>query len=82
MPINKSMISLQMVKYLNSEIMDEPLEFDPATPFSEIGVESYDIIQLVLFIERKFGIEIPESELIPENLESIDTLAACAEKQQ
>lgn len=82
MPINKSMIILQMVKYLNSEIMDEPLAFDSATPFSEIGVESYDIIQLVLFIERKFGIEIPESELIPENLESIDALAACAEKQQ
>lgn len=81
MPINTAIISQQLLSYLNDDIMDEPVEeakFD--TPFSELGVESYDVIQLVLFIERKFGVELPEKDLIPENLKSIASLASCTAK--
>jgi acyl carrier protein len=42
-----------------------------------LGIDSLSIIAIVLFIERKFGVRIPEEELIPENLESINAVAAC-----
>jgi acyl carrier protein len=80
MSIQVETISQQLTKYLNEEILDSPVQIDPETPFSEMGIESYDIIQLVLFIERKFGVELPESDLIPEHLNSISSLANCTTK--
>jgi hypothetical protein len=38
------------------------------------------IIELVLFIERKFNVAISEKDLSPENLKSIQTLAECTFK--
>jgi acyl carrier protein len=80
MSIQVETIRQQLTKYLNEEILDSPVQIDPETPFSEMGIESYDIIQLVLFIERKFGVELPDSDLIPSNLQSIAALANCTSK--
>ena len=80
MPIQAEIISQQLLNYLNEDIMDEPIDATFDTSFSDMGVESYDVIQLVLFIERKFGVELPERDLIPENLKSIASLASCTAK--
>lgn len=80
MPIHTEIISQQLLNYLNEDIMDEPVEAAYDTPFSEMGVESYDVIQLVLFIERKFGVELSESDLTPDNLKSIASLSSCTSK--
>lgn len=77
MPINSEIITQQLIQYLQSEILDEPITVNAETPFAELGIESYAVIQLVLFIERKFGVELPESDLTSTNLRSISSLATC-----
>ena len=39
-------------------------------------VDSTGIMELVLFLEEKYGIEIDTSELVPANLDSISRVAA------
>jgi acyl carrier protein len=80
MAIQKEIIAQQLVQYLQTEILDQPVALDENQSFAEMGVESYAVIQLVLFIERKFGVELPESDLTSDNLKSISTLAACTAK--
>ena len=80
MPIQTEIICQQLWNYLNEEIMESPIEADFNKSFSELGIESYDVIQLVLFIERKFGVELAEEDLTHENLKSIFSLASCTSK--
>jgi acyl carrier protein len=51
--------------------------------FLETGIiDSTGMLELVSFIESEFGIEVGDTELIPENLDSIERLAAFIEKKK
>ena len=51
--------------------------------FLETGIiDSTGMLELVSFIEGEFGIEVGDTELIPENLDSIDRLAGFIEKKK
>jgi acyl carrier protein len=39
-------------------------------------VDSAGIFELTSFVERTFGIEVDDTEIVPENFESINSLAA------
>ena len=39
-------------------------------------VDSTGVIELVTFLEETFGVEVADDELIPENLDTIDNIAA------
>lgn len=50
--------------------------------FLENGIiDSTGVLELVSFLEEKFGIEVEDEELIPENLDSIVNVAAYLEKK-
>jgi acyl carrier protein len=76
--MTKEILSQELCTFIKSTIADKKVHVDPATAFSDIGIDSLSIIELVLFIERKFKITLPEEELIPENFKSAATLAQCA----
>ena len=51
----------------------EHLEGD--TPFLEEGiVDSTGVLELVLFLEETFDIRVEDTEVIPENLDSLDRI--------
>lgn len=51
-------------------------ELDNNSSFLELGVlDSTGIMELVALIEREYNIEVLDSEIIPENLDSIDCIS-------
>jgi len=68
-------LSSELCGFLRKHIVAPHLDFGPTTPLSRLGVDSVSIVQMLLFVERRFGIEIPDSELTHRNLESVDSLA-------
>jgi acyl carrier protein len=47
------------------------------TSFLESGIiDSTGILELVSFLEEKFGIAVADEELVPENLDSISNVVA------
>jgi acyl carrier protein len=78
--ISKDNISTELIKFVRENILDNQIKLDPETPFSEIGIDSMSIIQIVLFIERKFKVALSEKELTPDNLRSIRSLTECTFK--
>ena len=78
--ISKEHICNELLLFVQSAILDSSLSITPDTLFSDIGIDSMSIIELVLFIERKFEVAISEKDLTPENLKSIQTLAECTFK--
>lgn len=48
---------------------------DDTTSFLDSGlIDSTGVLELVDFLEGQFGIEVEDSELVPENLDSISNL--------
>jgi acyl carrier protein len=70
-------IALELCGYLKSNIVDKNITIEPDAAFAKIGIDSLSTIELVLFVERKFNVVLPEEELIPENFKSARALAIC-----
>jgi acyl carrier protein len=52
------------------------------TSFLEEGIiDSTGILELVGFLEEQFGVSVEDEELIPENLDSLNNLAAYLERK-
>jgi acyl carrier protein len=45
-------------------------------------IDSTGILELVAFLESQWGVRVEDEELIPENLDSIDKVAAFVEKKK
>ncbi len=67
-------------EFLASEILAPGVTFDGATPLAALGVDSMSLVQITLFIERRFGVVIPDDQLTRANLKSLDSLAACVDR--
>jgi|SRR3954462_756038 acyl carrier protein len=47
------------------------------TSFLDTGlIDSTGVLELVLFLESTFGIEVPDEDVVPDNLDSIARLCA------
>jgi len=58
-------------------LFGEDGNLEDATSFLESGIiDSTGILELVSFMEEKFGISVADDELVPENLDSIANVAA------
>ena len=52
------------------------------TSFLESGViDSTGVLELVLFLEKRFGVSVEDDELIPENLDSISSATRFIEEK-
>lgn len=76
--ISVDSIAQELCSFIRNMIVDKSVVVEPKTDFSEIGIDSLSLIELVLFVERKFQISLPEEDLLPENFKSAETLAQCA----
>ncbi|MDA1045029.1 MAG: acyl carrier protein [Verrucomicrobia bacterium] len=68
-------ITTDICLFLKENILAAGVEVRPDLPLSNIGVDSFAIMEIVLFIERRFGLTFPLEELTPDVIESVDTLS-------
>ena len=47
---------------------------DPEARLVDIGLTSMDMVNLMLGVEAEFDFTIPQSEITPENFQSVETL--------
>ena len=56
--------------------VDDPDAFGPDDDLLEAGLDSMAIMRLVLFVEDEFGVVLPDDELTPDNLRTLNRLEA------
>lgn len=76
--MNTSEIAKEICKFVKENLVAAGIEIKPETSLTALGLDSFSIIEIVLFLERKFGIELPDEALTPENIASPNAMAACA----
>lgn len=65
-----------LIKFLENNILGEDITINSSSSLSEIGVDSYSIVEILLFIERKYGFVISDEYLRPENFKNVNSIAA------
>lgn len=62
---------------------DQRVPLDRDDSFSDRGIiDSTGVLELVTFVESKFGIVVADEEVIPENFDSISRLIRYIERKQ
>ena len=72
-------IAIQLCVFLRDNVLAADVEVLPDTELSVIGVDSFSLMEMILFIERCYGLVLPPESLTPENIASVNTLSSyCA----
>jgi acyl carrier protein len=64
-------------------LFGQPLEFSDQDSFLQKNIiDSTGVVELICFLEQAYGIEMEDQELIPDNLDSIDSLCRFIEHKR
>jgi acyl carrier protein len=69
-------VAAAIVRFINAEIMASahPIAADDA--LADAGVDSMALLKVLVFLEREFGVWIPDEDLTDDVITSARTLAA------
>ena len=71
-----NIIIAEIKNYIDKNILAKGVGIDATTDLKQAGIDSFSTVEIILFIERKFGVSIPDEKLIPDNFKTIQSLAA------
>jgi len=72
-------IKAQVRQYIAKKLLfsDNGFTYADDASFLEEGIiDSLGVMELVLFIEEKFGVKVKDEELTPDNFDSVNKLAS------
>ncbi|MFN7138360.1 MAG: acyl carrier protein [Limisphaerales bacterium] len=75
--IKQLMVENLMLQVTAEEIRDDQLLFGP----DSLGLDSVDALQLVVALDKNFGLKIPDPGAAKEILHSVETIAAAVQKK-
>lgn len=61
--------------YIETNILSGEVRIDADTVLQDAGIDSFSIVEIILFIERKYGVVITDDKLIPENFRTLQSLS-------
>jgi acyl carrier protein len=70
-------IAAQLCEFARTNFVPEDADFDENSLLARAGIDSFALVELLLFCERKIGVRVPDSHLTGNNLTSMATLAKC-----
>jgi acyl carrier protein len=68
---------------LDNILFGDGEKLDAETSFQEGGIlDSTGFLELVTFVEEKYGIEISDSELVPENFDTLRKMSSFVDQKR
>lgn len=76
-PKDPTVIGKQLCQFARENLVPRGAPFNEHSPLTETGIDSFCLVELLLYSEQRFGVTVPESHLTHENLNSLSSLAHC-----
>jgi acyl carrier protein len=73
--MEKETIIHDIKAFIEANILAGDLNLNARTVLKDAGIDSFSIVEIILFIERQYGVVITDDKLVPENFSTLDTLA-------
>jgi acyl carrier protein len=70
-------IAEQLCQFARKNYVADGADFNEHSPLAKAGIDSFALVELLLYCERTFGVRVPDSHLTGSNLTSVATLANC-----
>ena len=79
--MKKVVLEYVVDEYIDEDDDDIEVEYD--TPLISSGiVDSFSMVSLKAFLEKKYDISLPDSEATPEAFDTVNSIVALVEKHQ
>ena len=76
-----STLEAELASIIRERLLDLPVGFTPVTNLYEAGLDSMGIMQLLLAIEDRYGILLPESDVSRKNFCNVTNLAGLLQQR-
>jgi acyl carrier protein len=73
-------INQSLCNFISENLVASGVGVLPETPFETLGLDSFSIIEIILYVERKYDLTLPDEALTKTNIYSVSTLADCIHK--
>ncbi len=82
--MNRVEITARVRKYIvHNFYVPESAALSDESSLLDLGIiDSTGVLELIGFIEREFGIQVADEEMVPDNLDSIERVSAYVERKQ
>lgn len=65
----------KLIEFISNRVIaDENIKFSSSTKLSNLGIESIEIMEVVLFIESLLKCKLPTEFVFQQNIESVDSM--------
>lgn len=75
--VSADQVCTELREFLSVQVLGDAACLQVDTPFADAGVDSFALMEAVLFVERRFGVAVPLERLTREHVRSVRTLGAC-----
>jgi acyl carrier protein len=65
----------------NFYVADVSALSDQASLLDQGIIDSTGVLEVIAFLERNFGVRVEDSEMLPENLDSVERIAAFVKRK-
>ncbi len=75
--MNTEIIQSALLNFIHENLVGDNVLINAKYPLADAGLDSFSIIELVLYIERTFNVSLPDEALTRANVFTVQTLADC-----
>jgi acyl carrier protein len=73
--MDATIIIQDIKKYIENNILSADVKIDADTNLQQAGIDSFSTVEIILFIERQYGVVIPDEKLLPDNFKTLQALS-------
>lgn len=75
-PDDRNTLVRELAALIEEALPEIPQGIPPSADLFDAGLDSMAIMQLLIFLEDRYGVEIPPEAVTRENFSTVDSLAA------
>lgn len=78
--MDENIIIADIKGFIEINILAGNIKLDADTILQNAGIDSFSIIEILVFIQEKYKMLVPDDQLVPENFKTLVSLARLVNK--
>ncbi len=67
-------------QFIQTNILAPDIKLEADTSLPNAGIDSFSTVEIILFLERQYGLAVPDSKLVPDNFRTLRALAGLVQE--
>lgn len=77
MPLDPGAVGGELADFLATDVLAGGVRPGADDVLADLGVDSFALMEVVLFVERRYGVVLPLERLTPEHTRTVAALGRC-----